>query len=90
MGSTDLTVFILHVLSIDPVYIKKSQNVALYSLETTGKDNNLLSDIMAMTPDDDKNTLNWELRMCLCVQYIAYLVLNVKKFSVFDIKRQQG
>ena len=70
--------------------IKKSKNVAPYSLETTGKYNNIQSDTLANTPDDDKNTLNWELRMYLCVQYIAYLVSNVKKFFVFDIERQQG
>ena len=66
------------------------KNVAPYSLDTTGKDNNIQSDILANTPDDDKNTLNWELRMCLRMQYIAYLVSNIKKFFVFDIKRQQG
>ena len=38
--------------------IKKSKNVVPYSLETTGKDNNIQSDILANTPDDDKITLN--------------------------------
>ena len=51
--------------------INISKNVAPYSLETTGKDNNIQSDIMANNPYNDKNTLNWELRMYLRMQYIA-------------------